>query len=371
MNASAPEGRGADAARMIGLSLLTLVPGASGAGSERYARDLCRGLARWGSRAYLALLPGVAPDAAGELPARMIAAYPGARSLPGRALAMARAIAQPNRVLREMLAGGVEALHYPLTIMVPRVARVPVAVSIPDVQHEVHPEFFSRAERRYRHWMYPRTADAARIVVTMSGFSAGSLMSHLGVPAGKIRVIPHGVDPERFHPVAAQREPFLLYPANYWPHKNHARLFEAFARVRARRPDVTLILTGAGHDGLALPEGVVSRGLVSDDELVRLYQTASATVFPSLWEGFGLPPVEAMACACPAVVSRGTSLPEVCGDAARYVDPLSAGDIASGIEDVLRNPAALVEAGRRRAAQLTLEACVRAHDAVYGELLAS
>ena len=116
--------------------------------------------------------------------------------------------------------------------------------------------------------------------------------------------------------------------------------------VRAHRRDLTLVLTGAGHDGRTLPEGVVSRGLVSDDELVRLYQTASATVFPSLWEGFGLPPVEAMACGCPVVVSRGTSLPEVCGDAARYVDPLSPGDIASGIEDVLRNPVGLVEAGR-------------------------
>jgi hypothetical protein len=70
------------------------------------------------------------------------------------------------------------------------------------------------------------------------------------------------------------------------------------------------------------------------------------------------------------VVSRGTSRPEVCGDAARYVDPLSSGDIAEGIEDVLRNSAGLVEAGRRRAAHLTLEACVRAHDAVYGELAA-
>jgi glycosyltransferase involved in cell wall biosynthesis len=353
---------------MIGLSLLTLVPGASGAGSERYARDLCRGLARWGSRAYIALLPGVAPDAAGELPARVIAAYPGARSLRGRAHAMARAIARPRPVLREMLAGGVDALHFPLVGMIPRTVSVPSAVSIPDVQHEVHPEFFSRAERLYRRWMYARTADAARIVVTLSGFSADSLMRHLGVPAKKIRVIPPGVDPERFRPGVVPREPFLLYPANFWPHKNHARLFEALARVRARRPEVTLVLTGAGHGCRTLPEGVVSRGLVSDDELVRLYQTASATVFPSLWEGFGLPAVEAMACGCPVVVSRGTSLPEVCGDAARYVDPLSPGDIVSGIEDVLRNPAGLVEAGCRRAAQLTPEACVRAHDAVYGEL---
>jgi len=355
---------------MIGISLLTLVPGASGAGSERYARDLCRGLARWGSRAYVALLPGIAPDAAGELPARVIAAYPGGRSVPGRALAMARAIARPGPVLSEMLADGVDALHFPLVGMIPRTVRTPSVVSIPDVQHSVHPEFFSRAERLYRRWMYARTAEAARIVVTMSGFSAGSLMRHLGVPAGKIRVIPHGVDPERFHPGATPREPFLLYPANFWPHKNHARLFEAFASVRAHRPEVTLILTGAGHGRCTLPEGVLSRGLVSNDELVRLYQTACATVFPSLWEGFGLPPVEAMACGCPVVVSRGTSLPEVCGEAARYVDPLSPRDIASGIEDVLRNPAGLVEAGRRRAAQLTLEACVQAHDAVYGELAA-
>ena len=268
-----------------------------------------------------------------------------------------------------MLAGGVEALHYPLTVMVPPATRVPAAVTIADVQHEAHPEFFSGAERLYRRWMYGRTAEAARIIVTLSEFSANSLMRHLGVPAARIRVIPLGIDPERFVPGTASREPFLLYPANFWPHKNHVRLFEAFARVRASRPDLALILTGAGHRGRGLPDGVVSRGLVSDDELVRLYQTASATVFPSWWEGFGLPVVEAMACRCPVVASKTTSLPEICGEAARYVDPLSSADIASGIEDVLRNPAGLAEAGIGRAALFSLEACIRAHDAVYGELV--
>jgi glycosyltransferase involved in cell wall biosynthesis len=355
---------------VIGISLLTLVPGASGAGIERYARDLCRGLGRWGSHASVALLPSIAPDAAGGIPGRVIAAYPASRSLAGRAVAMASAVSWPDRVLRQMLAGGVEALHYPLTIMVPPVTRVPTAVTIADVQHEVHPEFFSRTERLYRRWMYARSAEATRIVVTLSDFSAHSLVSRLGLPAAKIRVIPPGVDAERFRPGTAPREAFLLYPANFWPHKNHARLFAAFARVRVSRPDLTLVLTGAGHGGLRLPQGVVSRGLVSDDELVRLYQTASATVFPSVWEGFGLPAVEAMACGCPVVASRAASLPEVCGDAARYVDPLSPEDIAIGIEDVLRNPAGLIEAGLRRAARFTLEACVRAHDAVYGELVA-
>jgi glycosyltransferase involved in cell wall biosynthesis len=254
--------------------------------------------------------------------------------------------------------------------MIPRTRRVPAAASIPDVQHEVYPEFFSSAERAYRHWMYGRTVEAARLVVTLSEFSADSLRRHLGVPAAKIRVVPPGVDLERFRPGASARLPFLFYPANFWPHKNHARLFEAFGRLRIRWPGLTLVLTGAGHAGMTLPDGVVTRGLVSDSELVRLYQTASALVFPSLWEGFGLPAVEAMACECPVVVSRAGSLPEVCGEAARYVDPRSTGDIANGIEEVLRNPTGLADAGRRRAMRFALEASVRAHDTLYGELVA-
>ena len=88
--------------------------------------------------------------------------------------------------------------------------------------------------------------------------------------------------PRAFTPGDAPRhaEPFLLYPANAWPHKNHARLFEAFARVRAERPELRLVLTGAAHDRLSLPEGVESRGHVSLDELVALYRTAAALVYP-------------------------------------------------------------------------------------------
>src|SRR5664280_3448237 len=112
---------------VIGISLLTLVPGASGAGIERYARDLCRGLGHCGSRAYVALLPTVAPGAADGIPGRVIGGYPASRSLTGRAVAMAFAVARPGRVAREMLAGGVKALHYPLTVMIPPVTRVPAA----------------------------------------------------------------------------------------------------------------------------------------------------------------------------------------------------------------------------------------------------
>jgi glycosyltransferase involved in cell wall biosynthesis len=103
---------------------------------------------------------------------------------------------------------------------------------------------------------------------------------------------------------------------------------------------------------------------------VELYRTATALVFPSLYEGFGQPPLEAMACGCPVAVSNTTSLPEVCGDAATYFDPTSVDDIARAIEDVLAWPEALVERGLRRAQLFSWDECARRHDAVYRELVA-
>ena len=150
-----------------------------------------------------------------------------------------------------------------------------------------------------------------------------TLAERFEVDVERIRVIHLGLDHERFRPGAGEREPFLLYPANPWPHKNHERLFEALALVRRKRPELRLVLTGTGHEGRPVPPGVDVRGRVPDEELARLYQRASLLVFPSLYEGFGQPPLEAMACGCPVAVSTAGSLPEVCGDAARYFDPLS------------------------------------------------
>ena len=107
----------------------------------------------------------------------------------------------------------------------------------------------------------------------------------------------------------------MLYPARGWPHKNHGRLFEAFALVRRERPELRLVLTGGGHEGLPLPEGAESRGNISHHKLVSLYRRAACLVFPSLYEGFGAPPLEAMACGTPVVTSDRTSLPELAGDA--------------------------------------------------------
>ncbi|POC80821.1 glycosyl transferase family 1, partial [Vibrio vulnificus] len=102
-----------------------------------------------------------------------------------------------------------------------------------------------------------------------------------------------------------------MYPARGWAHKNHAKLFEAMKILKKSHPDLTLVLTGGGLDELSPPDNVEVRGLVSFEELKDLYRTAKCMVFPSLYEGFGLPPLEAMASGCPVASSKSGALPEV------------------------------------------------------------
>ena len=158
---------------------------------------------------------------------------------------------------------------------------------------------------------------------------------------------------------------FLVYPARAWPHKNHARLFEAFAELRRRHPDLELVLTA--YEG-ATPAGARSLGHVSREELVHLYRTAAGLVFPSLYEGFGQPTLEAMACGCPVASSNAAALPEVCGDAARLFDPTSAEDLVDAVEEILAAPVQWSAKGIERAALFSWDANARAHDAVYAEL---
>ena len=127
------------------------------------------------------------------------------------------------------------------------------------------------------------------------------------------------------------------------------------------------MLTGTGHEGKPVPDGVDVRGRVSTDELVALYRTAACLVFPSLYEGFGYPPLEAMACGCPVACSNVCSLPELVGDAAVLFDPTSPEPIADGIERALAG-GSLAARGLERAARFTWEASARAHEAVYREL---
>jgi glycosyltransferase involved in cell wall biosynthesis len=357
---------------VVGISLLTLVPGVVG-GSETYARELCRALDRVGSLDYRVFVPAVAEDAADGLPSHTVRAYRAGRSMPARILAMGLAAARPGPVRRDLELGRLEAIHFPLTVMLPTVDRPPAVTTILDVQHEELPHFFSRPERAYRKVVYGRTARRSRLVIAISEHAKGTLVDRLGVEPERVRVIHLGIDHERFRPAPApgERDPFLLYPANRWPHKNHERLFEAFALVRRERPDLRLVLTGSGHDGKPLPPDVESRGRVSAEELVALYQRASALVFPSLYEGFGQPTLEAMACGCPVASSNVSALPEVVGSAARLFDPLRPEEIAGAVLDVLANAERWARRGLARAAWFTWDECARRHEAAYRELVAA
>jgi glycosyltransferase involved in cell wall biosynthesis len=252
--------------------------------------------------------------------------------------------------------------------MLPPVFSTPTATSVLDLQHEELPEFFGRAELAYRKAVYGRTIRRSRFVIAISEHARSTLIERYGLAPERVRAIPLAVDHDAFAPGdAVSGDRYLFYPARPWPHKNHARLFAAFTRVRARRPELRLVLTGEGNYG-PLPPGVEARGRVSRDELVRLYQDAAALVFPSLYEGFGLPVLEAMACGCPVACSNVTSLPEVAGDAARLFDPRDVDDIATALEDVLDHAEPWAARGLARARAFTWDACARAHDEVYREL---
>ena len=352
----------------VALSLLTLVPGVSG-GSETYARELCRALGRVGGHEYEAIVPTLAPDAGGGLPTVVATGYRASTTTPGRLRAMAAAAVRPAGLRRRLERADV--VHFPLTVPVPSGARRPTVITLLDVQHLDLPQLFPLGERLFRRVAYDRAARRAERVIVISEWVRERVVERLGLDPARVHAIHLGVDRERFAPdPGVDREPFLLYPARPWPHKNHARLFEAFARLRLERPELRLVLTGVGHHPPTLPDGVETRGGVSAAELASLYRRAAALVFPSLYEGFGLPPVEAMACGCPVACSDAGSLPEVVGDAAVLFDPHDPDAIAAGVGEALDRSRELAALGVARAARFTWEATARAHDGVYELALA-
>lgn len=345
----------------VALSMLTLIPGISG-GSETYARALCRSLGDRGRHDYRAVVSTLAADAGDGLETDVATGYRASTTTTGRLLAMGRA-AVLGRELRRHFAGA-DVVHYPLTVPVPRIDR-PTVVTLLDVQHLDLPGLFLRGERAFRRLAYDRAAARADHVIVISDWVRERVIERLRLDPDRVHSIHLGVDHDVFTPdPSVEREPLLYYPARPWPHKNHARLYEALALVRRSRPELRLVLTGAGHAG-RLPDGVESLGDADLATRISLYRRAALVVFPSLYEGFGLPPLEAMACGCPVACSEAGSLPEVVGDAAVLFDPHDPSAIAAGVEDALARADDLAARGTQRAARFTWRATARAHDDVY------
>jgi glycosyltransferase involved in cell wall biosynthesis len=265
-----------------------------------------------------------------------------------------------------------DVVHYPLTVPVPDVRRAPRVVSLHDVQHRELPGMFSRAERWFRSWAYDGSARRADQVVTMSEHARRGIVERLGIAPERVHAIHLGVDHARFTPdgPTLQGLPprYVVYPANLWPHKNHGVLLEAWALVAD--PDLHLVLTGQTF-GRPAPAGkrVVHLGHVAPDEVPALLRGAEALVFPSLFEGFGLPVLEAMACGTPVAASDRGAIAEVAGPAAHLFDPTDPEAIAAAIEAVVGDEG-LRAAGLAHAARFTWEETARRHVAVYEAALA-
>jgi glycosyltransferase involved in cell wall biosynthesis len=262
----------------------------------------------------------------------------------------------------------------PFTSLDPRTPPVPGVMTLYDLQHEFHPEFFSAEELGQRRVYYPESCAAASRIIAISEFTRRCAIERYQVDPDRITAIWLGAASDLDWAgggarVAEVRRRYGLppryayYPANTWHHKNHGRLIDALARYRSRHgDDLGLVLTGIGDNGQArldaslaehgLSGAVRSLGLVPRADLPALYAGAACLVLPSLFEGFGIPLVEAMLAGCPIAAARGTSIPEVAGDAAVLFDPLDAADMCRAIEAVTRDPetaADLVRRGRARA----------------------
>ena len=260
---------------------------------------------------------------------------------------------------------GLKVVHYPLTVPVPKTSAARV-VTLHDLQHHDLPALFTRSQRLFRARAYDRTVEKCDATIVPSEFVRERAVELLDVDPRRLHVVPHGVDHETFHPGEERREPFLLYPARPWPHKNHPKLFQAFVDLRRTRPELRLLLTGSGLERLhPLPDGVELLGLVAREELASLYRRAACLVFPSLHEGFGLPALEAMASGCPVAASNRGALPEVCGDAAVLFDPEDAHAVETAVREALDRADELRSAGLARAAEFTWTESARGHEAVY------
>jgi glycosyltransferase involved in cell wall biosynthesis len=226
--------------------------------------------------------------------------------------------------LRLSALGGFDVLHCP-TYYAPVRPRVPTVVTVHDLAVLRNPEWFPPWTRTYAPRIVPRMIRAAARVIAVSEFTAREIEELLGIPRDRVRVVANGVEPVFTSAGPGAEGDYVLAVGTLEPRKNLQRTIEA-----ANRVGVELRVVGESGWG-RVDAGVAWQGRVDDEELARLYRGARCLVYPSYYEGFGIPVLEALACGTPVVTSRGSAMEEVAGDAAVLVDPLDVESIAAGI----------------------------------------
>jgi len=291
---------------------------------------------------------------------------------------------------------GADLLHSPHYV-VPLLGRTPCVVTIHDCIHLLFPQYLpNRLAAKYAELMMRKAIERSALVFTVSEASRRDILRFFPrTEPDRVCVVPNAIDPALLADPGADemdrvreryqiRGRFVLYAGNIKPHKNLSRLVEAFALLKQRPgfDDLKLLIIGdeASRYG-SLRRSVEAAGVrpevrffgfVPESTLAALYRLASVFAFPSLYEGFGLPPLEAMACGTPVVTSRLSSLPEVVGEAAVLVDPYSVEDIAHGLGRVLEDAelrARLVAAGRERVGHFSWQRSVKSIHSGYMKAL--
>ncbi|HEY5885763.1 MAG TPA: glycosyltransferase family 1 protein [Pyrinomonadaceae bacterium] len=296
----------------------------------------------------------------------------------------------PLTLSAELRRNRVDVLHVQFTS--PPVAPCPVVVSIHDLSFEHLPQTFKRRSRMQLRLTVRRSARKASQVITLSNHARADIINTYRINPEKVTAIPLAA-PSHFGPVSDDNElqlvkqtygingPYILFVGSVQPRKNLARLLHAYSLLRRNGPTGKLPkLVIAGKlawlfedtlrtiDELNLTDSVVMTGYVRDVDLPALYSGARCFVYPSYFEGFGLPPLEAMQCGTPVVVGNQTSLPEVVGDAAQSVNPFDVEDIALGIRKVIMDDAwrsTLQTRGLERARLFTWQTTARNTLEVY------
>jgi glycosyltransferase involved in cell wall biosynthesis len=302
-------------------------------------------------------------------------------------------LAEQVKIPMDLRRERVDLFHAPHYVLPPLV-RCPSVVTIHDCIHLMFPQYLpNRWSLAYARTSITLAAKRSTRVLTVSESSKRDILRFVDIPPGKIDVIYNAYD-ERFRDVPNEeavarvrerfqlQDQFVLYAGNVKPHKNLERLIEAFHLVRSRGLDhLKLVLIGDEISKYTALRRAVHRhqlhkyvrflGFLPLDTLAVLYRLAGVFVFPSLYEGFGLPPLEAMASGTPVVTSNVSSLPEVAGNAAVLVDPYNASAIADGIYRVLTDDTLRLDLKRRgieRATQFSWESSVRRVREIYGQI---
>ncbi len=359
------------------VNMLWCVPGAVG-GSEEYLVRQLLGLAEqpepvW--RPSVAVARGM-PAAHPELAAVADLVEPEFESR-GR---VRRIIGEATWLRRHT--GDVDLVHHGGGTA-PMRAHQPYVLTIHDLQFRTFPEYFSRVKRAYLSSVIPPSARRATVVAVPSDYVRSSVVESYGVDPGRVMVVPHGIEPavadqitpedELRHKYALGDGPIIVYPAVTHPHKHHEFLL-TMMREHWTDPDLRLALTG----GVGMAEHVVSAstdrrvcrlGRVPAADRNGLLAMSLAMVFPSRYEGFGAPLIEAMTLGAPIVCSDATCMPQIVGDAG-LVRPLEVDAWKDVLTEAVAQREALVDAGRRRAQDFTSRASGAALAEVYARALA-